>query len=187
MAKIKGTAMLNTVKTLRAMRDEAAKVLPVELLHYLDQRILVSEWYPESDQLGLLRALVQIVPDQGMDPWEFMGRFTAKHDLSSLYKSMIREDDPSGTLRNGALLWRTYHDTGRCTVTLEGESAAMVTLEEYGMPSREMCGILGGWYGELVRTVGGRDVEVEHSHCVSRGDTACKWQIKWQMGSGTTY
>ena len=55
----------------------------------------------------------------------------------------------------------------------------MVTLEAYGMPSREMCGILGGWYGELVRTVGGREIEVTHSNCVSRGDTSCKWHIKW--------
>ncbi|MFQ5457989.1 MAG: hypothetical protein ACE5FC_06005, partial [Myxococcota bacterium] len=147
--------------------------------HYLDQRILVSEWYPESDQLALLRVIVRFMPKNEVDPWELMGRFTAERDLGTLYKSLVRPHDPVGTLRNGALFWGRYHNTGRVTVTLEGEGAGRITLEDYGMPSREMCGILGGWYRELVRTVGGRNVEITHGRCVSRGADACEWGVKW--------
>ena len=183
MAKIKGTAMLTTVKTLRALREEAKKALPEELHHYLDQRILVSEWYPESDQLALVRVLGRFMPKGEGDPWELMGRFTAERDLGGLYKSLIRQGDPVATLKNGALFWGRYHDTGHVTVLIEGDGAGRITLEDYGMPSREMCGILGGWYGELVRTVGGRDVEVTHDRCVSRGAGLCEWRIKWNESS----
>jgi hypothetical protein len=179
-ARIKGTAILSIVKALRAGRDEAREALPQALHHYLENRVLVSEWYPESDQLELLRALSKIIPDQGMDPWEFMGRFTARRDLSGLYKNMFRPGDPAGTLKGGVVLWKSYHDTGRCDIVFEGDGSARVSLLDYGLPSREMCGILGGWYGELVRMSGGREAEVSHEICVHRGGEACTWTVKWQ-------
>lgn len=179
MPKIKGTAILNTVRTLRSMKDDARRVLRSDLHHYLEDRVLVSEWYPEVEQLELLRALVKLIPDQGMDPWEFMGRYTAQSDLTGLYKNLLRGGDPVRTLKNGAVLWRTYHDTGNTEVVFDGPSSALVRLKGYRLPSREMCGILGGWYGEMVRMAGGREVQVKHEECVLDKADCCQWAVKW--------
>lgn len=183
VARIKGTAMLNTVKTLRASRERAREILPDALHHYLDQRVLVSEWYPESDQLELLRALSKIIPEQETDPWEFMGRYTAQRDLAGVYRHLYQPGDPVRTLKAGGVLWKTYHDTGRCEVAFDGPSSAQVELRDYGLPSAEMCGILSGWYGELVRMSGGLEVEVAHGACRTRGDRSCRWTVKWREGT----
>ena len=42
--------------------------MPSRYHHYLDDRILVSSWYPEADQLELLRAVSFLLPGTP-DPW----------------------------------------------------------------------------------------------------------------------
>ena len=95
MARIKGTAMLNAVKFLRAnFKDKALKLLPPELHKYLKAPILASQWYPEEDDLALVRVLARImkenVPGVGDDVYAYMGRNAAQADFSTFYANLIR-------------------------------------------------------------------------------------------------
>jgi hypothetical protein len=184
MARIKGSAMLNAVKALRANKDAARKLLPTRLYRYLDERIMASSWYPEDEQLELIRALAQILPDvvpeASKGVYEFMGRFTAQADLGGLYSHMIRPGNAVGSLRRGITLWRTYHDTGTMKTHFPGPGMARLELRGYEGASSEMCRLLTGWYGEMVRMTGARDVEIVESLCVDRGDALCQWEIKWK-------
>ncbi len=184
MARIKGVAMLNCLKALRARKEEARTVLPAPLRWYLDERIMVSGWYPEEDQLELIRALAQVLPAPGMDMYEFMGRFTAERDLAGLYEHMVKQGDPQWTLRRGPAIWRSYHDTGTLSVTFEGPGSARLELSDYGLPSSEMCRVLLGWYGQLVRMTGAREVEISETRCRQRKDAACVWEVKWTAENG---
>ena len=47
MAKVKGSAILESVRILRRNKDAARKHLAPELQHYLSERVLVASWYPE--------------------------------------------------------------------------------------------------------------------------------------------
>ena len=180
MARIKGIAMLNCVKALRSRKEQVRALLPPHLRCYLDERIMVSGWYSEEDQLALIRALAQVLPAQGMDVYEFMGRFTAQRDLVGLYGHMLKMGDPQATLRRGRAIWKAYHDTGTLTVTFTGPGMARLELSDYGLPTSEMCRLLLGWYGELVRMTGAGDVEIAETHCRTRGDAACRWEVKWK-------
>ena len=180
MARIKGVSMLNAVKALRGEKEKARQLLPQHLHCYLDERIMVSGWYPEEDQLELIRALAQVLPASGTDVYEFMGRFTAQHDLAGLYGHMLRPGDPEGTLRRAAAIWQSYHDSGRLTVAFTGPGMARLTITGYGLPSSEMCRLLLGWYGELVRITGAHDVEIAEMQCRNRNDPACVWEVKWK-------
>src|SRR5947209_7556165 len=120
-AKVKGTNMLSAVKALRMAREQARAVLPPSLHRYLDERILVSSWYPESDLMGLLSALGKLMPAGGGDPFLFMGRTTAREHLGGIYNAHVRPGDVERTLRSGTTLWRNYHDTGVLSVEVERE------------------------------------------------------------------
>jgi len=179
MAKIKGTSFAQTVAALRANPAAAARLEP-KLRKYLDEKELVSiaDWYPEEDQIGLLRALVQQLGG-GARAWEQMGVAAAKYALTRVYKSLLREGDPTATVRKMPVVWSSYHDTGRLTVATPGPCEAVYTLVDYGAPTPEMCSINSGYHRGMIELAGGSEIEVTHHACVHGGDTSCVWHAKW--------
>ncbi len=179
MAKAKGTALINAVKALRALREEARRVLPEHLHWYLNQRILLSSWYPEEDFVQLLRALARLIPDTGMDPYEYMGRFVARVDLAGVYAHLIRKGDPVTTLRRTSVIWGLYHDTGKEEVVDAGENHIVTQISGFEHPSRESCGTVRGWNAELAVMAGAKNVKIVHSECVLDGASACRFEMSW--------
>jgi hypothetical protein len=180
VAKIKGTGMLPVVKNLRANKEAAKKVLPLELQGYLEERIIVFGWYAAEDHLALLKALVTILPQEPAQSYEILGRASAREDLSGVYRNALKEGDPLGMLRAGALVWRNYHDTGRILITPEDEGRARVDLVGYEATSEEMCAINTAWIKEELALSGAKEIEIAHSRCCLRGDELCRWECKWK-------
>src|SRR5438270_990494 len=134
-AKVKGTNMLSAVKALRMAREQARAVLPPRLHSYLEDRILVSSWYPEVDLMALLSALGKLMPAGGGDPFLFMGRTTAREHLAGIYRGHVRPGDVERTLRSGTTLWRNYHDTGILTVAVDAPGRATIRLRDFAATS----------------------------------------------------
>ena len=178
-AKVKGTNMLSAVKALRMAREQARAVLPPALHHYLEERILVSSWYPELDLMGLLAALGTLLPAGGGDPFVFMGRTTAREHLAGIYRGHVRAGDLERTLRSGTALWRNYHDTGALTAELESPQQAIVRLRDFAATSREFCRILTGYFTELVEQAGGKSVTATKLACSLDGAPDCQWRLSW--------
>jgi hypothetical protein len=178
VARIKGTNVVNAVKMLRTQRERALAGLPAHLHSYLDERILVSSWYPEEDQLGLLRALASFMP-RAPDPYVTMGRGTARSDLTGIYKNQFRAGDVARTLSFAGALWRNAHDSGEMTTEVEGASAVAVRLRNYGAVSREMCRVCTGYFVEVVWLAAGKSGDVQHTECRVDGAPVCVWRVRW--------
>ena len=176
-AKVKGTNMLTAVKALRTARDHAQRLLPPSLHRYLDERVLVSSWYPEADLMGLLHALGQILP--GDDPFYFMGRHTAREHLAGIYRGHLRPGDLERTLHSASALWRNYHDTGDISVTPEGSGRATLQLRNFASTTPEFCRLLRGYFAELAEQAGAKRVDVAKLECILGGARACRWSMTW--------
>ncbi len=179
MGKAKGTTLINAVKALRLKKDEARAALPERLHGYLEERILVSSWYPEEDLLAILRALAKVMPSPGMDIYEFMGRILARTDLGGVYALLLRKGDPAATLRRTAITWEHYHDTGKEVVVESGDNHAAIEISGYDSPSRETCGSVKGYIHEKVAMAGGKEIRVVHNKCVLDGVSACRFEVTW--------
>ena len=176
-AKVKGTNMLSAVKALRMAREQAQKLLPPSLLRYLDERVLVSSWYPEADLMGLLHTLGKILP--GDDPFYFMGRHTASEHLAGIYRGHLRAGDLERTLQSASALWRNYHDTGEMTVALEGPGRATLQLRDFASTTPEFCRLLRGYFTELAEQAGAKRADVAKLECILTGARACRWSMTW--------
>ena len=177
VAKVKGANVLAAVKMLRANRERAIKLLPPAHHHYLDERILASSWYPETDQLELLRAVSFMLPGTP-DPWVTIGRIAARDDLKDLYRTMVRPGDLKDTLRVSSSLWHTLHDTGELRLTLEAPGRVVATLRGYVL-AREMCRVIGGYVTEFVSAGGVQQVTTRKSECAHDGAAQCSWRLTW--------
>ncbi|HVP28098.1 MAG TPA: hypothetical protein VMW35_02930 [Myxococcota bacterium] len=179
MAKIKGTSLSQTVAALRALPDGAARLDP-RLRRYLDggELVSVADWYPEEDQVGLLRPVVQHLGG-GTDAWKQMGRAAATFDLRGVYKHFLRPGDPTATIRKMAVLWSSYHDTGRLAVILTAPCEVRFELVAYAAPSLEMCAINAGYFRGMLELAGAREIEIVHEDCTHSGHPSCTWRGKW--------
>jgi hypothetical protein len=108
-----------------------------------------------------------------------MGEVGARADLTGLYKNLVRPGDPLSTLKNGAGLWRNYHDSGHMVVTTQGAKSARVELRDYPIVDRDLCRLNTGYFAEGMRICGAADVNVRHVSCTRRGDAICAWDASW--------
>jgi hypothetical protein len=178
MSNVKGSNVLSAVKMLRAHRERATRLLPRHLHHYLDERIIVSSWYPEEDQLGLLRAVSFLLPGSP-DPWMVMGQTAARGDLKKMYRHVVSAGNIAETARAATTLWQSFHDTGELTIAVEEPGRGLATVRGYGATSREMCRLVGGYVSEAFATAGARDVKAVKLDCTLDGSAACTWRMAW--------
>lgn len=185
--KIKGVSMVNAVRALRSMdKDKARELLPRGLHKYLeDERILALAWYPEEDMLELNRALARLLRPTLRkatleETYVHMGRLVAEIDLSKTYAALQR-----GSMEKDALMqrmaagWQQYHDTGSLEARLDGKRLR-VELRDFGLPSRELCGIQAGYISAyLERTFEAQRVTVVETTCRNRGGATCVWDASW--------
>jgi hypothetical protein len=177
MPNVKGSNVLSAVKMLRAHKERAVALLPPQFHHYLTERILPSSWYPETDQIEILRAVAFMLPGTP-DPWMVMGRMAAQNDLSDIYRHVVRTD-LKDTLRGATSLWKTFHDTGELKITLEAPNQALSVLSGYVAPAREMCRCVGGYVTEVTSRGGARDIKTVKLGCTFDGAPHCSWRMTW--------
>jgi len=172
VAKIKGTALIGIVKSLRRRRAEAERRLPFELRHYLAERIVAAAWYPEEEYVGLLHAYVDI-SWQGRG-WERVGELAAEETLGSVYKNLVQEGDLEGTVRKLPIGWRNYHDSGTLVATLE-PGLVRVEIRDHPIKHRGACLLNFAYF----RVVIGRAARVAASRtlrCTADGAPSCVWE-----------
>jgi hypothetical protein len=185
VAKAKGTAVLGLVKFLRRHRDAAAAALPARLLHYLDERVHVSAWYPEEDLLELARVVAPMLPAAAGDPYEVMGRISARDHLEGSYAHLFQGvDDPLAIPARAFALWASMHDSGRLDTSVEPPDAVRVELADFALPSREMCRIVGGYLAETLRVVGFASPRAVEIGCRLDGAPRCAWRCQFAPGEG---
>jgi hypothetical protein len=174
VASVKGTSVLQLVKALRLSGKAARATLAAHLHHYLEERILVSSWYPIDDYLALLRAVMAILPrPPGSDPWELCGELAARHDLNTVYKGMVRGGSLARALKAARDLWTLYWNVGR--IELGGDEAeASIDLYEFPVVSQDHCRFMSAFLREQLRLALGREVRVDETMCRSRGDELCR-------------
>jgi hypothetical protein len=178
MPSVKGSNVLQAVKMLRANKDHAQKLLPLHLHRYLGERIMVATWYPEADQIELLRAVAAMLPKQP-DPWVTMGRLAARADLETIYRYLVKAD-LKDTLRSATALWATFHDTGELKIAVDGPATATATVRNYAASNREMCRCIGGYVSEVATVGGAKGVSAAKQQCVHDGASVCTWRLAWQ-------
>jgi hypothetical protein len=181
IARAKGSAVAGFVRFLRANRARALETLKPELHRYLDERILQSSWYPEEDFLALLHAHARILDAPATKVYEMMGAVGARYDLTGVYKNLLRPNDPGGTLANGAVVWRNYHDTGDIESKLLGPRRVHVDVLGYPFRDREFCRLNTGYFEEALKLSGAVSVHIRHIMCTARGDDHCAWDARWAM------
>jgi hypothetical protein len=175
---VKGSNLVGVVKLLRRQRKLARAELPPALHRYLDERVLLTSWYPEADLLAILRVVAKWIGSDSADAFELMGRAAMRDHLGGVYGRLLTGDPTTLPRRVGAI-WQAQHDTGRLGFHQTGRGRGHFLLEEFGHPSREMCSIICGYLHEALERGRFADPRVWKAGCVLDGEKQCRWECAW--------
>ena len=184
MPNAKGTTLLGAVRFLRRHRELALEHLKPELHRYLDERILEAKWYPEADLLALIEAMLPLIPGPRDEVLASMGAHSAREHLQGIYSHLTGGRSATPSPSQAFALWASQHDTGRLKIESSSPDEMVMSVRDFGHPSETMCGIFGGYFAELLRLQGARDVRVTQRECVLRGAPQCSWMLKSRVRSG---
>ncbi len=179
MGKTKGSAVLSAVKLLRARKEEALRLLPAELRHYLEERVVVASWYPEEDLIALIVACATLLPLPSERVFETMGAFGARNHLEGVYADLLHR----GPAIRARTLWKTQHDTGVLSVTSETPTSVTYELVDWDHGSTAYCRLLGGYFAEVHRLAGAANPTFLHPACRRVRAPRCVWVVRWEPTS----
>lgn len=178
--KVKGLAVLNLVAALRNAVEDPAQKVPEELLPYLEERILVSTWYPEKHHFHLMEILAEELKIPGKDVWVFLGRKNAEIDLEGIYSAMVMRGNPRATLERFPRIWRLYRDRGRPEVVSSSATEGVVEIADYPFAGSTMARLVKGYLEEALELAGGKDVQVEIEAEGGDDEPMC-WRARWSV------
>jgi predicted hydrocarbon binding protein len=141
--------------------------------------ILPITWYPLAPFGRLLRAM-----DGELGRGDFTlvterGEWTATRDLHTLRRAVLKFVTIPWVISKGASLWPQFHDTGRWEVRQMDADHAIAELHDLGVVDEAICASIRGWILGLSRLSGEKKVEVGHTTCRAKGDSACVYEVRW--------
>ena len=176
---IKGTGIVGVVRGLRAQRDAALAILPAALHHYLDERVVITAWYPETENVALISTLLRLYPKQS---WEGAGQQAAHDALTSVYRNIIVEGDVPETARRMRVNWRNYHDTGNLAVELAPRTVRVI-VASFALVSTEFCRLNTGYFGKLLALAGAQITRTQKLRCTAKHQDCCIWEYEYDLST----
>jgi hypothetical protein len=137
--------MILLVKMLRTARKAGRlEQLDDDVAKLLEERVIITAWYPFEDFLKLLTVAHQRLGDGSDEAACKMGDMAASEMLLGVHKSFLSAGDPARTLTALERVWGRYFDFGTLTVHAE-TSGARVIISGYEDMPRVHGNLLIGW------------------------------------------
>ena len=151
--------MVLLVKMLRGARKAGRlENLDAEVLRLLDERVIITAWYPFEHFMKLLIVAHQRLADGSDEAARKMGDMAASEMLLGLHKSFLSPGDPARTLTALERVWGRYFDFAALSVHPE-VSGARVVISGYDDMTRAHGNVLIGWARTAV-SLSGADVNI---------------------------
>lgn len=159
--RVKGTQLADLVRALRGLHKQRLVDVPPELDRYLQEKVLVSNWYPESDFRDLMLLVGRALqPSVQGSVWRLLGKQGAERDAGGVYAAWIRKDDPARTLQFVCQGWGTVRDSGRLQVTMLAPNRAELAIRAYPVMCSELAETNAGYFASMLEACGAVEVNV---------------------------
>ncbi len=147
-----------------------------------EEEIKIGKWYPHRYDLLFLRAFVDLFGEKAL---EKMASELPKYRDGVTGLFVKWPDDPRGIIESASEFWKMFYNFGSVEGTITGENEGVVRGKDVSMDPL-FCTLLTNYFRGLVEGTGAKEVRVEHTRCVHRGDGEEEWRIRWKEGTKKT-
>ncbi len=175
MANVKGVALLGVIKFIKKYHKDAlnkvVEALPPEYEKYMQEHLLVTEWYPYKIYTDLLRALDKVIGKGDLSTCIEQGRLSAKHDLSTVFKMFLNFSSVQSMLSRIMIAWTSYYDAGKIEIPSLTDKEATYFIKDF--PEIDMAHVknVQGWMEQFFTfALKVKNVKSEIVKCQCNGD-----------------
>ncbi len=175
MANVSGVAILGLIKFIKKnnkkVLDKIIDALPPESAKYMQEHLLVTQWYPYKLYTDLLRAFDKVIGKGDLATCIEQGRLSAQHDLSTVFKGFMNFNNTQMMVSRVMVAWSSYYDTGRAEIPLFTDKEAMYFIRDF--PDVDLAHVknVQGWVEQFLLITGKfKNVKSEIKKCQCYGD-----------------
>jgi hypothetical protein len=162
--RAKGVNLIGIVKLVKGMRKRRP-LRPGALSRtaeaFLDEHVLVSDWYSFDLYVELLQLVFREMLESSEAAALEMGIMGGRSAFSGHHKQFVAPGNPIETLIALRHTWRVYYDFGTLSAVAEGPRSARLVLDGY--PDMLAChgNMIVGWHVAAAREAGAESARSE--------------------------
>lgn len=182
MARVKGTILVDFVKTIRA--DKTGKYerhLTEGDREIISERILPSNWYPMDTFRNCFNAVVSELAGNDMARVRDWGRIYGESLITGVYRGIIKPGQPMTSLQRYGTHIRNFFDFGEVLVDPLGDNSARVTVRELDRDFESLHHMMNGWLERSLELCGARDVESKLVQTAWNGADCTMFDLAWSI------
>lgn len=145
----------------------------------LEQRLIVSDWYPFEIWMRLIELQAEVA-DHDLTVAVELGRLGAMELIGSVHRSFVSVGDPNRTLRALSRMWSRYFDFGEVDVADRGTDGAVITLVGYSDMPPWYAHMVAGWIVGLVELAGAKVVTHTIEEFPWKDDGRYRLLVRWR-------
>lgn len=106
------------------------------------------------------------------------GREGASDAVRGIYRFFALVMTPAAVLGKVGAMWKSMYNRGELRVEEQTDTSARIRIVDF--PSEPaMCGRFTGWVERLAELTGAKNIRVEKTKCVTKGQNCCEWTLQW--------
>jgi len=162
MKRVKGTALVNFVKTIRANKSGVYdQYLTEEDKDIISRKILAAVWYPYETFKRCFNATFEVIAKKELQMVEQWGRLYGELIMTDIYKDTLKKGDPLDHIKKVPVYIRTFFDFGQGEAVVEKPNRVVIKLTDYDPDFAPLYHFLRGWFQRMAELCGGQNVKCE--------------------------
>jgi len=183
MANIKGTAVIDLVRLFRKNKEKLYPLLGPEDRAFVEQRIVISNWYDTQRFVSLMRTLDKTFGAGDLSFAAQVAAIQAEQVIEGVYKDFKSEGaDARRWWKFSQFAWRMYHDTGQVKVVSDAPTEKRFRIEGLDEPDRVHCITLMAWTERSTKLVTQENWDVKEVACRATGAPYCEFVMTRRDG-----
>jgi hypothetical protein len=182
MARVKGTILIDFVKTIKADHSGAyGSFLTPQDQAIISGRILPSGWYPYETFLHCFNAVVTVLAKNDMEAVRQWGRLYGETILTGFYKGMLREGAPLDSLKKYGHQNRNLFDFGEIQVEPLEPGKALIKFIGFDLKFEPQYHMMRGWIERYLELCGAQDITCEFVEKSWQGAPQTSLKFSWKQ------
>ncbi len=159
---MKGSNLIGLVKLLRGLRKtRPLQGLSPAALALLDERVLVTDWYPFEPFLEFVELTYRDLLKGSEEAALQMGIAGGREALAGVHKAFISQGDAAASLLAMKPAWRAYFDFAQLSAEKVGTNAVRFNLIDYPDVGAAHGMLIVGWHVAAARLAGSEKARAE--------------------------
>jgi uncharacterized protein (TIGR02265 family) len=182
--QVKGAILLSRRAFVQEMHGDATwrrvvDAVPASVRDQISSMIVSSAWYPFEACKQLDAAIARVLGKSRDEVYRQLGVRSAQQNLKGAHKNFLMPGDPQAFMAKTDRVYSFYYAQGRRSYEATGPSSGVMTTHDAETFSDGDCLTVIGWYEEALRMCGARDVLINETRCRARGDSVCRYELRW--------